>query len=257
MTLDGCAGFRHLHQRDNALLHSGSAGAAEQYNGKPQLGGPFHCSGDPLTYHITHAAHHKPGIAHADYRLHTADGGFSHRHRLVKMRLLPNRRQLFLISRKIQGVFVFDVRLPLLKAILIHHHADSGFRLNPKAAAALGTGVKMLHHILLIEHFAALGAFYPKTCRNRRLRRCVLLLRLLFPRSAVFRHLSGLLFPLFRICRPADGKIGGLFKHIPQFCHVRTPFLNPARPRQPVSRRGCALQYCSRQFLTCPGTAGK
>ena len=65
--------FGHLHQGNNALLHSRAAGAGEKDHRKLFLRGALHGSRDLFTHVVAHAAHQKSRIADTDNGLLSVD----------------------------------------------------------------------------------------------------------------------------------------------------------------------------------------
>ena len=161
-------GLCHLHQGDNSLLHSGSAGAAEQHHRQLLLNRPLKGSGDALAHGVAHASHEKSGVADAQHGFHASDGTAAHSDGLLQVSLLPHLRELLLISGIVQGIFPHHRFLPFLESSRVSHHPYSGFCFHPEIPGTFGTDVGIFHHVLLVQHLPALGTFYPQALGNLR-----------------------------------------------------------------------------------------
>ena len=58
-----CRSLRHLHQRNDPLLHPGSSGTGENNYRKFFFCSTFHRAGDLLPHNMSHAGHHKTAVA--------------------------------------------------------------------------------------------------------------------------------------------------------------------------------------------------
>ena len=119
------ARFRHLHQRQNALLHSGAACRRKADNRQTVLCGVLKQTRDLLADNRAHAAHHKMrihaehGAVLAHYLCGAADDGF----------LFSGRKarafQFIFVVRKLQNVMTRHVGIELRKRIVVRQKADA------------------------------------------------------------------------------------------------------------------------------------
>ena len=158
MLLKRCRGFCHLHQGDNSLLHSGSAGAAENNDGQFFFGSALHHECDLFTYHMPHAAHQESGIADTKAYLLAVDFTHSHGNSLVKTCLFLHVRKLLLISREIQRITDIHLLKPGDKGTPVTDHADSVFCSDTEIASAGSTDIVIEDCILLTDLFLAAWA---------------------------------------------------------------------------------------------------
>ena len=184
----------HLHQGHQPLLHSGAAGSRKDDHRKFFPGGTFYCLGNLFSHIVAHAAHHKPGVADADYSRITSDLSFSGDNGLIQICLFSGCLYLFFISRKIQGIGKFHMLVPFLKGPLIHQHLDPPVCVHPEIPAALGADIVITFYILHINGLSALITLSPESFRNAGL-------SLLRPVSGINSCIS-------------------LFKHIPNHAHT-------------------------------------
>ena len=159
MPFDRCGGLCHLHQRHNSLLHSRTAGTAEQKYRQPQFCRLFNCPGDFLADHMPHASHHKFGFADADHSLFPVNLAFTYGHSFFHAGFFPGLRQLFFIALIVQWIALFYLLEPRLKAFPVCHHADPVVGLHPKIITTLIADIFIFRCPVSVYHFLTFRAF--------------------------------------------------------------------------------------------------
>ena len=84
MALDGARGLRHLHERDQTLLHARAARGGEDDHRQMLGGGTLEQTRDLLPHHAAHGPHKEGGLHDADSALQTRDGALTGAHALLK-----------------------------------------------------------------------------------------------------------------------------------------------------------------------------
>ena len=93
--------FGHLHQGNNALLHSRTAGAGKNNDRKFFLGSTLNHAGNLLAHHMSHTAHDEPGITDTDGSLKAFDGSLAGYNSFLKSGLFLRCLDLLLVPREI------------------------------------------------------------------------------------------------------------------------------------------------------------
>ncbi len=150
----------HLHQGDDALLHSGASRTAEQKDGQPSLNGPFNGGSDLLPHHMAHAGHEKSGVTDPQHHVLTEHLALSHRHRFLQTCLFSGSGQLFLISFIVQRIGYGHIRKPRLKAMRISDHTDAVVHFDPEIPIAFIADIFPLHHPIPVHRLPALRTAY-------------------------------------------------------------------------------------------------
>lgn len=119
------AGFGHLHQAENAFLHTGTAAGAEDDQRQALLRGIFNSTGYFFTYARTHAAHEEPAIQHAHHTGMAVDFTVSGHHRFIQAGTAALVLQFLLIIREMQYVFCFDIFIQFPERAGIQNHAQA------------------------------------------------------------------------------------------------------------------------------------
>ncbi len=88
---DGNTGLGHLHQRQAALLHPGSAGGGNDEQGKRLVHGEFHRERDHLTDRRAETAAQKTEVHHGHDEPVATDGSGAAQHRFGQIGLLSRR----------------------------------------------------------------------------------------------------------------------------------------------------------------------
>ena len=94
---------------------------------------------------------------YTDYRFPSTDASFSDRNGFPLILFFFLYQKVFFVFRKINRIFLFDIRSPFLKASFIKRQAKSGLCLDSKIVTAFRTGVKLFFYIFPIDHFYILS----------------------------------------------------------------------------------------------------
>ena len=140
--------LRHLHQRNNPLLHPRPTRARKQNHRQRKLSCPLHRPRNLLPNSLPHTGHHKPSITDPDHRLHPVDPSPSRHNSLLQARPLLQSPHLLLISRKPQRIPRRQPLIPFLKTPLIQKKLHPPIRMHPKIIPTLRTNIKIPLHIL-------------------------------------------------------------------------------------------------------------
>ena len=132
------AGFRHLHQRENSLLHSCAAAGTENDQGKLFFQGVFHGAGDDFADLNTHAAHKKAAVQHCHNGGLVVNLQRSEQSGLRQPCFLPAFFQLFRVPGEIQRVFRAGRQIENPQASRVRQHIQALLRRNRKMMPALG-----------------------------------------------------------------------------------------------------------------------
>ena len=158
---NGCGSLCHLHQGYHALLHSGTAGTAEQDNRQFFLCGPLKGAGDLLPHHVSHAPHEKTGVADTQHHPGAVNPGLTNADSLFQVCLFLLFCNLLLILRIVQGIKGMKPCTPFLERSLVRDHTDSGLGLDPEISLAFRTYIIIFYNVFLVEEFPAFGTFDP------------------------------------------------------------------------------------------------
>ena len=137
VTAHGAAGFGHLHQREDPLLHSGAAGHGKAHHGEATVHGVLKQPGDLFAHAGAHAAHHEVGLHDeegAGLLLHRA-GAADHRLGLAADH--ADVLQLFGVSGEIDDVPALYVGKQLGKGVLIRKAVDALSGVHAEMVSAL------------------------------------------------------------------------------------------------------------------------
>jgi len=84
MALDGARGLRHLHERDQTLLHARAARSGEDDHRQMLGGGTLEQARDLLPHHTAHGPHEERGLHDADGALQARNGTLTSANALLK-----------------------------------------------------------------------------------------------------------------------------------------------------------------------------
>ena len=140
--------LRHLHQRNNPLLHPRPSRARKQNHRQRELRRPLHRPRNLLPNSLTHTGHHKPAITDPDHRLHPVDPSLTSHNSLRKSCSLLQSPHLLFIPRKPQRIPRRHPLIPFLKTPIIQKKLNPPIRMHPKIIPTLRTNIKIPLHIL-------------------------------------------------------------------------------------------------------------
>ncbi len=168
MPFQRCRCFCHLHQRMDALLHSGASGTRENDNWKPFFFSSFYSSRNFLTYGAPHAGHKKPAVHDAERRFRAANPAFSGYYRLFQPGFQPCSRKFFFVSLKFHWISACKLPVPFREAAFICHALNTLISFYLEISSALWAHVIVSAHILRHNDRAALFAFTKQPFRHLR-----------------------------------------------------------------------------------------
>ena len=140
--------LRHLHQRNNPLLHPRPSRARKQNHRQRELRRPLHRPRNLLPNSLTHTGHHKPAITDPAHRLHPVDPSLTSHNSLRKSCSLLQSPHLLFIPRKPQRIPRRHPLIPFLKTPIIQKKLNPPIRMHPKIIPTLRTNIKIPLHIL-------------------------------------------------------------------------------------------------------------
>ena len=168
------AGFGHLHQAENALLHPCAATGRKNDERQVLVGSVLNRTCDFFTNSGAHAAHKKTAVQHSDHRLHAADpadccnGGF------FQAGLDRSSGQLFLIIGKMQHIVGRNVRVQLFKSSVVQNRAEPIIGTDCQMHPAVGADILALDPTCRVArrpHFLhstiAAAPSWAQPCRHR------------------------------------------------------------------------------------------
>ena len=163
-------GLDHLHEGDDALLHSRAAGAGVENHRELFLRGALCHARNFFAQVVAHRAHQKARVADTDSDRNAVDCDFSGHDRLIEPRGLLDFPELLLVVREIERVHDREFLIPLLETARIREQLDSALRMNADQGAAARAGKVICPHFLHAVHRTALFALpllYFRFCFRR------------------------------------------------------------------------------------------
>ena len=149
MILDRAADLCHLHEGDDALLHSCAARCRKADNRELICRGMLEQAGDLLTDNRTHGCHHKLGI-HDEYRAGlAADLGGAADNGILLVGGGTRLVELLLIAREVEEILAGQTREQLGKAVLVAHEIDAVTRTETVRKAAVRADVGIFDEVVL------------------------------------------------------------------------------------------------------------
>ena len=115
-------GLCHLHQTEDAFLHSGAARRGENNQRAVFSIRLFHASGNLFSYRIRHGTHQEPTVHHNHHNRHSAYLSLGGNNRLFESGLLLQRKNLLFVFRKRERISYFDFLVQFLKSTCVIEH---------------------------------------------------------------------------------------------------------------------------------------
>ena len=165
---DGHTGFCHLHQGNQALLHSGTAGTDIEDYRQLLLCGTFKSPRDLFPHDFSHTGHHETTVT--DTKCHrcpfysTLSGNYS----LIKPCLFTKPLKLFFVASVLKGILFFHVSIPLHKALSTCDQFDPTISGYMEIISAMGTDVLILLYLVYKNRRFAGVAFTHQVIRHLR-----------------------------------------------------------------------------------------
>ena len=166
VTLNRGRDFRHLHERNQALLHARATRAGEQHQRQALFGGMLGQARNALAHHRAHRTHEERRIHYANRHAHARNATHATAHALAQARLLSHAADFVQVTREIErvgfghvGAFGFK---PALEAFRVKHARQALGRRHAEMMAALGAHFVIGEHALRVGNAVALRARDPR-----------------------------------------------------------------------------------------------
>ena len=162
----GGAGFRHLHQGEDALLHPGPAAGGEQDQGQAALPGKFNGQRQLFPHGGAHGAKQEAAVQHACHAAapvdspHGGDGGF------VQAGFAAGGLQLFSVAGEGEGILGGDFGEQFPEGAVIQGDAQAVVGADREVEAALGADKEGPPQIPAADVLPAAGAGGGLPCRD-------------------------------------------------------------------------------------------
>lgn len=164
---DGGAGFCHLHQRDDALLHTRAAAQYEADDGKGVFGGVFKRLCDLFPHRVAHAAHREAVLHRKQRALYAADLCGAADDAVFFARLFAQGGELFVVAGEGKRVAARLFGEQFFK--VFRTEGDTIPRGEFFIMPAFGADAEVLLHLVGKDDPAALFALFGEFVGDRRL----------------------------------------------------------------------------------------
>ena len=152
------AGFRHLHERQNALLHPRAAAGGKKDQGQFVFPGVLDGQRQLFPYGGAHAAHEKAAVQHAHHAAASAHGAGGCDHRLVHAGFPAGTVQLGPVAGEAEGITGRQLFMQLPEGAGVQHAAEPVIGPHGEVVAAQGADGQRRRHVLALALPAAMGA---------------------------------------------------------------------------------------------------
>jgi len=156
-TLRGGGGFRHLHQREQSLLHSRAAGGTKQNCGVAGFGGPLKRASNFLSVYRAHRTTHKVKVRNADRHRYPIQLCGSASHRIVAGLLFHGRRKLLAVLGELKRIERGQLLVALLKTARIEGDFNALWSREAMMVPAIGTNAQVLFKVDREDYFLAVS----------------------------------------------------------------------------------------------------
>jgi hypothetical protein len=159
------ARLRHLHEREDALLHPGAAGRGEDDDAGAPLEAPLDGAGDLLADHRAHAAPEEPELEDGEHRGKRLDGRLPADDALLRLRLplrVGHARGIGLCVAEGQRVARDEVGVDLDERALVGDEGDPVGGRDAEVILALRTDGEVPLELLVVDDLAAVAALRPE-----------------------------------------------------------------------------------------------
>ena len=167
---DGCGNLGHLHKREDAFLHAGSAaGATDENEGQAQFRGAFRGSGQFLAYHTPHASSHEGEIGYSQHDGSAADESFARDRGIPHTGLLLFFRKSLIVGDAVhetQRIARAQVGIPFFKRAFVQQLSDAVASWHGEMVVAFRADIPAVDNLLAEDGSPALGAAHPQPLRN-------------------------------------------------------------------------------------------
>ena len=151
-------GLNHLHERDDALLHSRAAGAGVENDRELFLGRTLCHTRNFFAQVMSHGTHQKARVTDTDGGRNTVNRDLTRHDRLIETGTLLDFPEFLLVLRKVERIHDRKFLVPLLKASRIREQFNSALRVNADIGAAARAGKIVCPHVLHAVYGTALLA---------------------------------------------------------------------------------------------------
>lgn len=152
------AGFRHLHEGQDPLLHPGPAAGGKEDQGQLVFPGVLDGQRQLFPYGGAHAAHEKAAVQHTHHAAVSAYGAGGCDHGLVHAGLAAGAVQLGPVAGEAEGVIGRQLFVQLPEGAGIQHAAEPVIGPHGEVVAAQGADGQRRRHVLALALPAAVGA---------------------------------------------------------------------------------------------------
>src|SRR5437660_397317 len=166
----GGAAFRHLHQREDRLLHSRAAGGGEDDGWDAPIGRPLEDAGHLLAHHRAHRSAHEPEVEGADRDLAAGQPADAAHERFALARPFGSAADAIAIPlrvRELQRIGRLEPAVVLDEAPGVEHQVESPAHRQLEVLAALRAHFEIPLDLLLVDDLAALVALDPQPFEAR------------------------------------------------------------------------------------------
>ena len=159
--LHGAGHLRHLHQRDEPLLHAGAPGRTEHDDRQALGNGAVDHRGHFLAHRMPHRAHEEAGLHDADGQRQAGDGRAPRAHGLFKPALCALVGDFLGIAGEIERIEIGHDRVPLLERPGVHRGGQALVGAQALQGAAGRAIAAELDDLLFVEEELAVVAAAP------------------------------------------------------------------------------------------------
>ncbi len=142
------AGFRHLHERQDALLHPRPAAGGKEDQGQLVFPGVLDGQRQLFPYGGAHAAHEKAAVQHAHHAAASAYGAGGCDHRLVHAGFPAGAVQLGPVAGEAEGIIGRQLFMQLPEGAGVQHAAEPVIGPHGEVVAAQGADGQRRRHVL-------------------------------------------------------------------------------------------------------------
>ena len=147
-----------MHQRDDALLHSGTAGGCECHYRQALFRSGFKGTGDLFAHHAAHRCHHEMGIHDDQHGAGAFNGALSGDDSVFQPRHGLERFHFSGIPRKLQGICTVHLRIIFHKRTAVHCQPHAFCGGEPCMIVAVGADLVQFLKLAFRRGLLAAGA---------------------------------------------------------------------------------------------------
>ena len=156
------AGLGHLHETENALVHSSPARCGKDNDGLPLGGGQFNGAGDFLPHDAAHAGAEESEVHDGENHGNAFDARPSCNHRFHEAGLGLVGFHFIQIAFESEGIDRVENAINLGKASFINDGGDAVVGVKGEVVSALGADAKVADECFFKKRLATGGSLDPK-----------------------------------------------------------------------------------------------